>query len=575
MAARVRISNLLLQRVRRHASMTTLFRAVDPNASWTPRSERQPVQEGGIVQASLPIPPPGSAGPSVPVSSPPAARSTPQVFRSSDNPPAPLPPPAARQEPAPIPAPAKPEEEATWRRLETIFRKHAEQDGPEKDSPEPDPGVPEMNSPDAPAVNKDFPDAETPLFTVPGGLGSSLPPVQRAVDPTSPHAQEPAAPSRTAGEAPQSHTEDRPHAPRAGQPPADRVESPPVQPSESTLPQPTQPLAAPLSGVESVEKKLAGSTPVPPLENGPQAAAPVEAPRSPFIPAARPPIPGVSEDSESSEAPQPLQPVPLEAVWPVQRKLAENAPEDKRAGAGDPDPQFHPLQPLALPPAENSFSPEPVPPRRASDTPIEIVLPRSPRPAPLGLMKTAQRQIEPPQGPEEPAFLPGEVSPIAAPPAEQPAASLRSNPAPAGTIPTQVGPLPADLWDLIGEKPPQPEMLSEEQQSQEPSRAPDRIQANAASEATAASQRAVPVPANPGTAFIQRKLEEGPRPTETVQPAVAPPAGPAAEKTTERAPEPAGKHVGEPKIDVDDLARQVYSELKRRLAVEMERLRRD
>jgi hypothetical protein len=592
MAGGLYVRNLLLQRVRRHAGMTALFRAVDPDANRERWTSRDSLEDAGSppVQAALPRVLTGSPGLAAPKpiaparSSLPAGRnmtassSAPQVFHSPT--PRPGPSPASPEAPA-----AKTDEEATWRRLETIFRKHAQQAAPQPEQPAPDPHIADTNPPDPAVAAEDAAgaaEAETPVFPLSGALAHPLAArVQRAVELNPAPPQEAAAPSRIAGVASQAQEQDQPPAAGAGQPPADLVESLPSQPPESTLPQstqsPTQPLAAPLPGLEPVEQAPAASAPLPPLENRSEAAGPLAEPRP--LTEARPPISETPTVSEGTEAPAPLQPVPLQAAWPVQRKLAEAAPDPERAIADEPDlgqagPQIHPLpQQGPAVPAEDPVPPRPVPLRRAMDTPVEIVLPRGPRPAPPGPMQTVQRKVDGGQAPKEPAppLLPGELSPEAAPPASiqtslaarppaaQPAAASR-------LIPTQAGPLPADLWDLLGEKPPEPEQPSVEPAAGEKSDQPAPLQSNAASQASAvnqASTSAVRLPVSPGPALIQRKLEDVPPPPETVNPA--------AESTAQKPAEKAAA----PKIDVDDLARQVYSELKRRLAVEMERLRRD
>lgn len=107
-------------------------------------------------------------------------------------------------------------------------------------------------------------------------------------------------------------------------------------------------------------------------------------------------------------------------------------------------------------------------------------------------------------------------------------------------VPTDIGGLPEDLWHLIGQQPPTP----------------------------TGERAADPLPASPTPTpaithqVIQRESEsEG-----TAETAVAP-AGEGAEAgSSDDGPE-------KEEVDIEELSRQVYAELKRRLAADMERER--
>lgn len=128
---------------------------------------------------------------------------------------------------------------------------------------------------------------------------------------------------------------------------------------------------------------------------------------------------------------------PLQAVWPVQR-LAETgaepatAPTDLPAYVGPPPPEPPELrrQLAALPTAQ------------PTDSSVDLVLPRRPRP-----VRQPATNVAPSQGAPTAAQRQLASSAEGTPPA---ATSL-----PGATIATEIGPLPADLWQLIGEKPPQ------------------------------------------------------------------------------------------------------------------------
>ncbi|MCE7983087.1 MAG: hypothetical protein DYG89_18030 [Caldilinea sp. CFX5] len=90
--------------------------------------------------------------------------------------------------------------------------------------------------------------------------------------------------------------------------------------------------------------------------------------------------------------------------------------------------------------------------------------------------------------------------------------------------------------------------------------------ATTASGAAAVQVRTAPHDAGQATTTVQRQLtvpslaDAAAAAVNTIVPAVTAPGSPAAPPA-------------QPKLDTDDLARQVYAELKRKLAVERERLR--
>jgi hypothetical protein len=174
---------------------------------------------------------------------------------------------------------------------------------------------------------------------------------------------------------------------------------------------------------------------------------------------------------------------------PVAPKLADRAPEP-----GVPLNEAWPVQRRA----EAVLPPFPTAVRSASG--VEFIPPRGPRPVPAPRLQT------------EPSPLRG-----AAPASEEP-------------VPTEIGELPADLWQLLGRHSPEPENAQGK-----------RDQANRST--------------RPQIPDLQLRAPE----TAPIQLAAA--AEPDSEGTDERTGGP----------DVEALARKVYSQLRKRLYVEAER----
>lgn len=195
----------------------------------------------------------------------------------------------------------------------------------------------------------------------------------------------------------------------------------------------------------------------------------------------------------------------------VQRKPAGEAPRPRPQA--EPSPLNVPLQevwPVERKQSDVTAHMERISPARESDTPVEFIQPRQPRPA-----------------------LPAERPPGRGP-AERPQTEQVSD---AQTVGTDIGPLPADLWQLLGRTPP-----SEQAESREKAPAP-----------------------------IQRRTQKPPAGPEQVgqAPAVQREAAPEApDSSTQAADE---EEDGE--VDVDALARRVYAEIRRKLKVEQERIR--
>ncbi len=209
-------------------------------------------------------------------------------------------------------------------------------------------------------------------------------------------------------------------------------------------------------------------------------------------PAEEAPPPPQERPAEKAPPPQepPSPPRPaLEQVWPVQRKPA--------APPVPPPPETTPPALASLPPGKPSASG------------IEFVPPRRPRP------------------PRQPALPPRPAQPGAQP-----------------AIPTEIGPLPADLWELIGEEPAPPTVV----------------------------QRAAAVE-EPRPPVVPSQTAEAPTPSRPAADLSVPPEpknapSPAAPSQTAEAPTPS--RPGGP--DLETLAWRVYEIIRRQLHLEKERM---
>jgi hypothetical protein len=299
-----------------------------------------------------------------------------------------------------------------------------------------------------------------------------------------------------------------------------------------------------------------------------------------------------------------VQAMPLQAAWPVEAVAQPTPYRSAAEGSRPPLVQRRSAEELASDDNVRSIL-ETVTAGQKSDSSIELVLPRRPRPAPVSTGVAAPRPAAEPVGaaplaqrmplPEvetaeqpAPTFAPlqpfeaqGEAAegvvggpaaptyqPVPAPVTAVPLPVQREVEAPAGPapatphmVPTEIGDLPSDLWQLLGTTPPAPV-------------------ANAPTGNGSAVQRqvtAAPRPAAPMTAaamaggsliaapVVQRAETAA---TQTAAPPTATPA-PAATEAAE------GEGEGEKKseVDIDELSRQVMQVLRRRLAVEWERSR--
>lgn len=344
-----------------------------------------------------------------------------------------------------------------------------------------------------------------------------------------------------------------------------------------------------------------------------------------------------------------VQPLPLQAVWPVERleepTLSSPEPPAMSTSVTTSASEPEPLEPVrdkapevggevpevevGLPgTAEIREALRDVAPGQPTDSSIEIIPPRRPRPEPawpesFGIAQDKLRRRVEGLRPERvegsrPEHVEGPrpvASPSSArqPPAEPSRvqsslgeATLRSSPVQmhqdvgsdaaqsqpseqslkeSVLVQTDIGPLPADLWHLLGQSPPRLHPEPVEGQSPhgvEPEAAPsgpappttdrDAVVKRAVA---AAEARAVPTAsptseqsATQGGApnVIQRRPDEAGVDTGS---AVGAEAGGAETETAA----PPGERGAAEEPDVNELARRVYAEIKRRLSVEWERVR--
>lgn len=275
------------------------------------------------------------------------------------------------------------------------------------------------------------------------------------------------------------------------------------------------------------------------------------APPSPTgSPAADAPVTGAVSD-----APAALQTSPLETAWPVQRKetrgagppVSDGLPRPIPAQAG---PESASTALASSPPQTSEFS---EPPPAAIAQPDEVLAPRGPRPAALQTRRAPQGQT-----PEEIAPRPAGD----APPAQPPLAPEM--------VATEIGPLPADLWQLVGEKPPiQPG------ESQPP--LPPQVEPPSRDAPPAALQR---MPANdwPTDAPPSRAAsssEEGAHSDAVLQTSTSVRQEQESAPATPAQPSAAPAETGgqSPEHGLERLVQQVYAEIRRRLALDWERRR--
>ena len=252
--------------------------------------------------------------------------------------------------------------------------------------------------------------------------------------------------------------------------------------------------------------------------------------------------PAESQLSQPSEAAVlPVQSLSLDAAWPVQRMDA--FPE--RASASLPYPSE---AIVSQPDMDTDVALQVVrglPPARPTTSAVEIIAPRRPRPTVSASPGTtepktvATKQIE--FGDTAPAPVPWTEHVHPAPPTggDQ-------------MVATEIGPLPADLWQMLKQPPPGQTTDGAESGRLTAQSAPDALPSQHVSSGPVTVAPSAP-------AMVQRQAD--PVPTgEYAQ---------LSDVASETEPQ---RHATS--IDINELSRRVYADIRRRLAVEWERNRR-
>jgi hypothetical protein len=276
--------------------------------------------------------------------------------------------------------------------------------------------------------------------------------------------------------------------------------------------------------------------------------------------------------SRSPEISRPVQPpaipsterLALEDVWPVQRK------ETGVSKAGD-----LPLDPIEAAEPVRHEKPEEaqiqqvmrqVAAAKTSDSSVELILPRRQRPA------TPARPATPP---------PAVQTQPAAPAAKDGNGNNGQGDGPSRTtqayVPTEIGPLPGDLWEILGAPVPSPMGPTGQTGS------PALMRTVAAAESTVP----FPEPANryPGSApttgtngytnghtnVVQREVTPATGPSQPSSVATVQSGMPTRTASAQEGGEQGAEAGEQGEVNVEELARQVYSEVKRRIAVDWER----
>ena len=519
--------------------------------------------------------------------------------RPVEHPPVPAQPQPASIQRQPLAAPALEQAEepaasktldADWPRLQNILRRHqereatiAEQPAVEMQKPEPLKSSPRTAPGRSPAVvqssrQEGAPEPAHPSVTKERRIPK---PVITEIEPSSPSAPTPMpvqlSPEQPAAEA-GIKTENGETGVPTLQAQADEASEVPSPPA-TNLQRATE-TAQPTAAAQPVERKTRATKPAEsaqePAGTPPSEAKTVISPRAAEAVSQR----GLSEpEIEPTEY---FQPLPLDAVWPVQRQETDETalptsiisplPAVDDVEAAPPAPQDDGqlrdvLQSIAI--------------QKPTDSLVELITPRKPRPSARPPLQKSDDDTQPAlEQPFESIAverpLETDASPVPAGAAQNlqtafeasgvsesrsaktTAAQTGSPPVQRQTVETEIGPLPADLWHLLGQKPPGGSEPAA-QQAQPPTQS--QIQ-RAIEHASKPAQPPVPqqmVTTFPPPGFVQRVEDT----TATQAPAEEEPAGEGGAETQE-----------EGKMDTDELARKVYAQIKRRLLVEWERLRR-
>jgi len=350
--------------------------------------------------------------------------------------------------------------------------------------------------------------------------------------------------------------------------PADRAGS--IQVDERELPR--QPSPPSPSAEVPLSIPTAGDLSQPQMEH-PKA---MPAPLAPHP--AQAPVIQRSPDTTSLEP----QPAPLHEVWHVERILPE-APATAPTPPTFSAPSTQEVRPQSQPAIEEILGN--IAAAGFTRSSVEILPPRRPRPRGLSPEPSAAPAQNATQARVAVRPTSVERTSDASPSVAAARTSAEPAPAPQQLVETEIGPLPSDLWHLIGESPPVPR-VSKPVGSPAPSPPPptshgEHIESPPASLSGTWAQPASPEAApsekatggTPGETNVIRRT-----PDETAQAETAT----VTEQATSTAQTPNAQSEGtqqqeeaspEEALDIEALARRVYSEIRRRIHTELERAR--
>ena len=299
------------------------------------------------------------------------------------------------------------------------------------------------------------------------------------------------------------------------------------------------------------------------------------------------------------------QTVPLQDAWQVERlPTRATAPEPvlaKGVMQHSEDPYNNAIQDSISRVLSNVAA------GRPTTSSIEVVAPRHPRPVPVNVSGRVQRAtiMREPASPQDHQQIPVRTQERSLPGVDNGVETAD------GVVNTSIGPLPADLWTLIDEPVPptvrrQSNILHDasgteySEQASAVSQAPTAIQgttevntsnrpfpdigtqvrdrrefrAAPTSPLSKQSRPAItpsPVPVTQSPPHIQRVAEQSGGDTQTSNVEQRQSASPDAIESGQEQQQ--AQSPAESNVDIDDLARKVYAEVKRKLTVEWERLR--
>lgn len=280
--------------------------------------------------------------------------------------------------------------------------------------------------------------------------------------------------------------------------------------------------------------------------------------------------------AESPEAPPDVpgspreQAVPLEQAWAVQRMPGQPYPPLDRSTGAAPTVPPTPVPDMAAAAPRSAVAVRHLLEGVASAAPtqssVELIPPRRPRPGEWAAQPERGGQVRGGPGPSE-------------------TPQTRAAPLPEPQlVRTEIGPLPSDLWDLIGEPaplpdtPPEPYPRAPVQAVSPPAeRAPADIHVEGGRHTPGVEASHAPArPVAPAPVGHDRPPEAAPQP-QIPSPTIQRLAATERPETATTGASPDGglreEDASRAAVDIDSLARRVYREIKRRLATERERMR--